>query len=608
MYEVSQAYINAMHQSPKKHRIFGTIDNVTFSNQNVLKKSMSISNKCAESDNDDVRIGYANIGVLNITFRNVKISKKTWRGRVVKPIFSMLIDSANDIWEEVPLGEFTIDSVQHTQSGVVVRAYDNMSKFTKSCGTIFSNATPYDILSFACIECGVELGNSQLEIESMPNGSETLMQYPESDIETWQDMLYWIVQTLGGFTTAGRDGKIYVRQYNQTVVDTLSPRHRHEGCSFSDFETRYTGINVVNMEDETTTYYGLETDDGLSYNLGSNPFLQYGTKEQIERRRRAVLQALTMIDYTPFKALMMGNPAYDLGDVIKFEDGIADGTKMCCITNYTFQFHQQLTMSGAGKDPATASAKSKTDKNIDGLINKVNKDTFRYDVIRNGREVDVSDQDRRRILRASLLTNANAQVEVKVEVLLNVEVAGDQDEQQTHAIGSITYQLDSELLERNPVETWDEGKHILTLIYMLNMTEPGFHVFDIFLEMDGGSASIDKYDILCIFSGIGMAATQGFNGLLEIEEEAPTFVIPQVRFANDAIDDVVINLQAPEAIRISDTASAFAIPQVGLNRNMAENIRLVRQLNQSTRVTEDGTVRVTEDGDARYTEAEDEEE
>ena len=38
--------------------------------------------------------------------------------------------------------------------------------------------------------CGVELAQSQAEIEALPNGSELLSIYPENDIETYRDVLY----------------------------------------------------------------------------------------------------------------------------------------------------------------------------------------------------------------------------------------------------------------------------------------------------------------------------------------------------------------------------------------------------------------------------------
>lgn len=94
------------------------------------------------------------------------------------------------------------------------------------------------------------------------------------------------------FATADRDGKIVFRPYTDEVTDTIDAEHRFSGASFSDFVTRYTGLSVVNMADGMTNYYGVEPDDALTMNLGSNPFLQYGVENTKEQMRRSILDAI----------------------------------------------------------------------------------------------------------------------------------------------------------------------------------------------------------------------------------------------------------------------------------------------------------------------------
>ena len=75
-------------------------------------------------------------------------------------------------------------------------------------------------------------------------------------------------------------------------ADTLDEKHRFQGASFSDFETRYTGLSCVNLADQTTKYYYVENDDVLVYNLGTNPLMQYGVDETKDALRTNVLTAL----------------------------------------------------------------------------------------------------------------------------------------------------------------------------------------------------------------------------------------------------------------------------------------------------------------------------
>lgn len=65
---------------------------------------------------------------------NMDIPRYGWKGLEIAPVFSMMVEGGN--YEDVPLGIFTIDSAKHTASGIVVKAYDNMSKLDKTCSTI----------------------------------------------------------------------------------------------------------------------------------------------------------------------------------------------------------------------------------------------------------------------------------------------------------------------------------------------------------------------------------------------------------------------------------------------------------------------------------------
>ena len=80
---------------------------------------------------------------------------------------------------------------------------------------------------------------------------------------------------LGGSFCINRAGKLEFRQYGKTPVMEILQNHRFSSC-FSDFVTRYTAVSSTNLRTQTSEYYALETDDGLTMNLGVNPLLQFG--------------------------------------------------------------------------------------------------------------------------------------------------------------------------------------------------------------------------------------------------------------------------------------------------------------------------------------------
>lgn len=367
MYGVSDAYKTAMHQAVQKFRLTGTVGTTDFTDENILAGSFSITNQCC--GNNEVQIGQVYVGELDATFLNLPLTRYSLKGMKITPSFGLML--ADGSYEDLPLGVFNISEASWTMSGLVVKAYDNMFLLDKKCNTRQTTGTAYEMALLATEACGLTLGTTEAEFRTFANGTETFSLHAESDIETWRDFISWVAQTVGCNAMAGRDGSIIFRSYGQTVVDTLDEEHRFEGASFSDFETKYTGLSCVNLADQTTKYYHVENDDALVYNLGTNPLMQYGVDETKDALRTNVLTALQQIDYVPFKVTLIGNPAYDLMDVFSFSGGIADKNKLFCMTKYNFKYNGGYEMEGVGENPALASAKSKTDKNISGLLAQV---------------------------------------------------------------------------------------------------------------------------------------------------------------------------------------------------------------------------------------------
>ena len=80
-----------------------------------------------------------------------------------------------------------------------LKAYDYMLRFDRDFNGFETIGTAYGMMALCSTACGVELAQSQAEIEALPNGSELLSIYPKNDIETYRDVLYFTAQVLGGF-------------------------------------------------------------------------------------------------------------------------------------------------------------------------------------------------------------------------------------------------------------------------------------------------------------------------------------------------------------------------------------------------------------------------
>ena len=553
MYQVSEAYKKAMKEPVHRFLIGGSISNTTFSDRNILKGSFSITNQC--SDDSEMKIGQVYVGELNATFVNLNVERYSLQNKLIKPTFSR---KTADGYETIPLGIFKVSEASWTSSGIVIKAYDNMAELDKGCDINSANGTPYELALLACKSCKLELGTTKEEFNRFANGVENLSMVTENDIETWRDFISWVAQTCACFVTADRFGKIVFRAYGDTVVDTIDSKHRFTGASFSDFETRYTGLSCVNIGDKTTSYYGMEVDDALTYNLGSNPFLQYGVDDAKEEMRRAILHSLQSICYVPFKASMIGDPVYDLGDVLSMSEGIADGSKLYCITKYTFNYNGEYEVQGVGKNPAIANAKSKTDKNIAGLMNQDDENLIHFTVFTNTGPVVVEDKSNQSVFSMRFIATKTTHVALDMEILLNVETTEEGEEYQWvehDAVAKVHYYIDgAEIDLRKPVETWQDGQHILTLRYDLQAVDAAIHTWDVWIEMQGGSATIDTYGIHAVAMGQGLAAESDWDGTITASDEVDRYTFSLVR---DFTDSANTTLNTPARAVPGDILARF---------------------------------------------------
>lgn len=554
MYAVSDEYKIAMKRPVQRFRMKGTFANLPFTEENILSGSFVITNQC--SDGNEVKIGQVYIGELSATFRKLEFPRYSLDGKPIKPIFQRMV--ASGTYEDVPLGVFNISEAEHTAAGIEIKAYDNMAKLDKNCTINSATGTPYRLALMACANCGVELGTSEEEFVKFANGTETLSMLSENDIETWRDFISWVAQACACFVTCDRKGNIVFRAYGQDVVDTIDPQHRFSGGSFSDFETRYTGMSVVNIGDKTTSYYGLETDDALTYNLGSNPFLQYGVSEALTDIRLAILRALQKIDYVPFKVQMIGDPCYDLGDVFKFPDGIADSDKLFCMTKYTFRYNGSYEMVGVGKNPALANAKSKTDKNIAGLMNTDDEDKLHFVVFTNTSAVDVVDGDDKSVMFMRFIVRETTHVVIDMEFLVTAETTESGDFLnwiENDAVVTVTYYIDGEEVElRHPVETWQDGKHVFRLRYDLQAAKAAIHTWDVWFSMNGGSVHIEPYDIHTVVMGQGLTGDGEWNGVIDARDDMQRFTMYMFR---DMEEQMKVSGEVPKKAKPSDTVGRF---------------------------------------------------
>lgn len=579
MYAVTNEYKKAMKEQVQRYTLKGAIGETAITDANIQKGSLSIVKQC--SDEQQITIGSVYVSELKAVFVNVNIDRYAWKEKEITLWQGLLVGEGE--YEYVPLGIYSVSEAVYSKDGVSVTAYDRMSLFDKTVKLSVTSGTPYELLVYACENCGVPFGMTREDIENCKNGTTTLSLYTKNDIETWRDFLYWISQTLGTFATMSRDGKLVLVSYSNIEVDRVDSQHRYNGAGFSDYETYYTGIYLTNADDNTMTYYGIEDDTGLTLSLGENPFIQYGVTEYKEKLCKEILESLAPIRYVPYQTEMLPSAVvYDLGDVICFTEGIADENKLYCINKINYTFNKSCELIGVGKNPALASAKSKTDKNLEGLRSNASSSDILFFNYENASAVTVGEEETKAIVDIRFTSSKKIGVLFQAEILLSSEPETEE------VIGEVTYELnEAAIIGYNPTETWKNGKHILSLMYMLMIEENTVNRWVAKLKVSGGTVTINPGGIRAVVYGQGLVGTVEWDGYITIEEKLGVIAMSK----SVAVDKHITEEVLMNRIEVDTSAICDNIPFIFMNQHpqiteMVEELAIRWQIKSWTFTTD----------------------
>ena len=572
MYPVSKEYQKAISESSRSFFWTGMITTkagkkYTFGNKDIVKGSGYISRQCSGSS--EIELGSVYAAELGISLFS-DIDRYSLEDASITVSFHLKV---GDAYEEVPMGIFYIAEANRKIKTLELKAYDAMLNLDKNFNKGLSSAFPYDFLSLLSKACHVELAQTKEEIEALTNGAELLGIYQENDIETWRDFLYYLAQALGCFSTIDRDGKLRLIPYGIADNKTVDSRHRFSS-TFSDFVTRYTAVSSTNKKTDIAEYYSVKPDDGLTMNLGVNPLLQFGLEEKRKRIINNILSAITVVNYVPFDSDTIGDPALDLGDVIKFTGGHADETKRSAITSIETKINGKQTIKCVGKNPRLASAKSKNDKNIAGLESSMNENKLSIYTYVNALKIGVG-SEKTSIINIEFASGDETNAEFHAEVILDVKsnaVSRKVDAETTIEIGEENkvisfpvnwtddgktilkayYVLDGKEVEQfHPSETWFSGKHLLNLYYpIIEMKANELHTFEVLIELTNGTAAIEPQNAMATISGQGLGAQERWDGRITVDEEIKMAELSGLP-TNTIHDKVVAALIAPKKTGIT---------------------------------------------------------
>lgn len=591
MYTVSQDYISKMFDQVQTHHLSGLVGSAAFTEADVI--GVSYTNKCSDKK---VSLGSVNIGVLKLTFLSDILNRGDYFGQTISLSDVLVIDPEDETTESVPVGVFTIADAKWTQAGMVnVTAYDCLSKMDAPLPINQSSGKVYDFCKYIEHETGAVFGMTEAECDLLPNGEEIISPFAENNMTTYRDLLSALAEFIGGFATANRDGTWRLQTFDDTSILTFPKNRRMSGTTFSDFTTYYDTIQYTDLISQTTKYVG--DGQGLTMNLGSQPFLQYGTSATINERLANIIEQMEKMVYTPFDA--SGLPAFvalDLGDVITLSNDYSGGSSVGAVMSLSWTYNKTVKMSCYGENPNLRSAQSATDKNIAGLLARSDSKTIQYYTFENVADIeDITDEETIASFYFSTLESTTVTLWHEIQADFTLD---DESEPMTVIVH---YYLNGIEETYTPIMTIGEsGAHTLDYNYFLKGITGGLrNEWTVTLECVGGTADIDRDNVHVCLTGQGLVGADSFLGVIEVSEEIPLFVVSGLA-VGAFTDSATLAQYANHTETISDNFNL--LEPDSLVEGFSESVRIYMSVGIFDRITEDDNNRITEDGNRRITE------
>lgn len=373
MYSVSEQFKSAIKSQNRKSSIYGTLTTISgteypLNDSNFIKDSLYITNQIV--NNSKLCFGAVYAGECGLVI-NSTIDRYSLFGATIELNFLLQLEDGSR--ESLALGVFSVDTPERIGSKIKLTAVDNMSKFDVTVNEDV-NGTWYELLSYIANKCGVELAQTQAELEALHiNATNQNYTIQQDKIDTYRDALSYLCMVICANATINNVGKLKIVQYATSACDSNDRTTRLNNCKFSDYTTRYAGVKARFIANENYAPYEASNPDikGLTLDLGDIPIVG-GTVESKHDTVKAIMETLTQIAYVPATLYISSNPAYELGDMITCEN--VNNTSYSVnvyVMKYEYNYRKKETINCYGDNPLLQNIKNQNDKHLSNVENQL---------------------------------------------------------------------------------------------------------------------------------------------------------------------------------------------------------------------------------------------
>ena len=555
MYNVSNAYKTAVYNTPIYSKLAGTItltngstvsiyDNATQSN--VVKGSVTVKNQCVSKNK--LEYGCAYVGELDISLYN-DIDQNALYGGVIT--LSWYLKTGTNTYEEIPLGVYIISEAVRTRSIVKITAYDYMQKLDLPFESTTTSGSVYEILTYIETITGLELAQTEEEIEALTNGGRYVTIDESMEYTTYRDIISDIATMLCCFATMSRDGKLKFVPYAITTTEIIGKGKRNS-TNIAEIVVNY---DTIRLEGRRSTYTVVKTGQQTGtklLNIGYCPVIsQNHAVSYITESLQSMIDYISQLSYNPANCDIVANPALDLGDMIELTTGTNTAVYMP-LMSYVWKYHGSMQIKAVGD--STISGESRTQRLVTGTAEDIHKSETVIFTYENAREYSIG-SDFKQIIRIDYVSINATKGIFQAQILLTCT---------DDATVTFKYIINNSTdLYFQPQQDVKAGKHIITLLYPLNaIPQNTANSLRVQMSIDAGSATIEEMGVKAVLSAQGLDNNLvEWDGTIELEDTIAPITIEEVDVIT-LTDSVTAAVQAPLSITLAETITPITIEEV----------------------------------------------
>ena len=620
MQNVSQAYRDAV-QERAYDEVFGTItfvdpeiDQISITPNILPLNAVTISRQCV--DNDELMFGGVFTNVLKLSIYTDKDRYAFYNAKIVIG-YKIHIGYEDDepVYEEVPLGIFTVADADRPQSDIVnLTAYDNITMLDMSIGSLSFTGTPWVIFEQITENTGYPLAFDEQFIETLPNYDKPVQVSANEGMRTYRDIVKVLCQELCCFALDDRTGKLALKQFS-TTPDLELDISSWYSMTPADYTCNYIGVSITSR---SGTYEKMSEDPtayGLILTVPDAPAWDYGLDIEQEAKTAAMYDVITAIEYTPATINMHDDPSFDCGDMLQLTARNGDVINTI-ITSTEWKFHSGMEIESVGINPlieGSSVASSSTDRLVSQAVEKskiqfINFSNLNAKTLGNNSDPWVIGECRftptsltDSLFIGTILVNVSAEDVVNTETEeVNVPVvAYDEQEQQTVVTDingnpvtfkgvatnnyiykrdgkcevTVYYRIDEIKVpsEETPYlakAVLENGRNIITLSYPFTNLERGhtYH-FEVFITVSceqGDSVTIDANSSRFTLFGQEVDNLSDFSGYIDVDEPIGLMSYSSITPLTIYEGDIEITQVDAVVIDTTDNVSLYNIASIGV--------------------------------------------